>query len=108
MAAKRAGTKNRVLSEGPISALYIVASLGDQKGPWVHGGRRNGSSTCQDIAKGKTEHAAINADIPNRTFFAEAAVVADTIAILREVESTLDWELTRTARSSNLAMPEQG
>ena len=61
----------------------------------------------QAIAKGTTEHAAIIAANPDRTFIAEAHVVADTVAILREVESTLDWELSRTARSSNLSMPER-
>ena len=62
----------------------------------------------QALAKGKAEHAAIIAANPNRTFIAEARVVADTVGILRDVESTLDWELSRTARSSNLAMPERG
>ncbi|WP_341234927.1 hypothetical protein [uncultured Sulfitobacter sp.] len=62
----------------------------------------------QAIAKGKAEHAAITEANPNRTFFAEAAVVADTVAILQDVERALDWELSRTARSSNLAMPERG
>jgi hypothetical protein len=62
----------------------------------------------QALAKGKSEHAKIIAANPNRTFIAEARVVADTVGILRDVESTLDWELSRTARSSNLAMPERG
>lgn len=62
----------------------------------------------QALAKGQAEHAAIIAANPNRTFIAEAHVVADTVGTLREVESTLNWELSRTARSSNLAMPERG
>ncbi|WP_295511852.1 hypothetical protein [uncultured Sulfitobacter sp.] len=61
----------------------------------------------QALAKGQAEHAAIIAANPNRTFIAEARVVADTVNVLRDVENTLDWELSRTARSSNLAMPEQ-
>lgn len=61
----------------------------------------------QAIAKASAEHSAIIAANPDRPFIAEAAIVADTIGTLREVERTLDFGLAQTARSSNLAMPEQ-
>lgn len=61
----------------------------------------------QALTKAAAEHAAIIEANPDRTFIAEAAVVADTIGTLREVERTLDYELARISRSSNLAMPEQ-
>jgi len=60
----------------------------------------------QAITKAAEEHAAILAANPDRTFIVEAATVADTLATLRGVASTLDYELARTARSSNLPMPE--
>ncbi len=61
----------------------------------------------QAIAKAVTEHAEILAANEGRTFIAEASTIADTIAVLRDVESTLDYELARTARTSNLPMPER-
>ncbi len=61
----------------------------------------------QAIAKGVAEHAAVLAANKDRTFIAEASTIADTIAVLRGVENTLDYELTRTARTSNLPMPER-
>jgi hypothetical protein len=60
------------------------------------------------LPKGRTEHAAIIAVNPSSTFIAEARVVADTVGILRDIENRLDWEVSRTARSSNLAMLEWG
>ncbi|NKX40406.1 hypothetical protein HGG71_02865 [Rhodobacteraceae bacterium R_SAG2] len=59
------------------------------------------------IAKATEEHDAIRAANPHRTFIAEAATVADTIETLRNVASTLDWELARTARSANLSVPKR-
>ncbi len=68
---------------------------------------RHGPLYANPIPNGRTEHTAILAANPTRTFIPEARVDADTVGILRDVESTLDWELSRTARSSNLAMPER-
>lgn len=59
----------------------------------------------QAIAKATEEHDAIRKANPHRTFIAEASTVAATIETLQDVASTLDWELSRTARSSGLSMP---
>ena len=59
----------------------------------------------QAIAKAAAEHDAIRRANPHRTFIAEASTVAATIETLQSVASTLDWELSRTARSSGLSMP---
>lgn len=61
----------------------------------------------QAIAKATEEHDAIRAANPHRTFIAEASTVASTIETLQGVASTLDWELSRNARSSGLSMPER-
>lgn len=62
-------------------------------------------NTRQAIAKATPEHDAIRKANPHCTFIAEASTVAATIEILQDIASTLDWELSRTARSSGLAMP---
>jgi len=61
----------------------------------------------QAITVATAEHDAIRAANPGKLFIAEASTVASTIEILREVAQTLDWELSRTARSANLPMPER-
>ena len=61
--------------------------------------------TRQAIAKANAEHAAIVAETQGNTFLSGASTIADTAAVLRDIERSLDWELSRIARSSNLPMP---
>lgn len=61
----------------------------------------------QTIAKAKEEHAAILEANHGRTFITGASVITDTVAVLRDVERTLDYDLANIARSSGKPFPKK-